>query len=260
MLNHSESAESAELKKNLAINSVQKWIILSWVLAFLVIIVLPWVLERALSNADDIQKAATTLLVGVLMNVIYWVVASSRIKDSVMTAIEASARAKADLDIKKNEEEYRAKLQEYKRDHPSIQEVEEKIWRDFRCLIPRAVRHEELIEVSDRACREQKIRDNIYAKLAFEEDLLSGMVYSFIKCRFEHEFDGEDELPDIFLQLHTDLFAFLRAWLMLSIRHSIFMPVDYIVLRFRAPNNPDIETYKAAFLYLKEVFRYEEGD
>lgn len=227
--------------KNEAILTVQKLVVASYatslIVVFLVPIVIPWVLS---STTQEPYSTIVRVLITLSTGIFWWWFSANRLSSIVNSAIDSAVYKE---------------VNEYKKDNPTIEEVQNTLMQEYFCFIPEGVRSKEVASFSSPSlCDERAARDAIFIGLAHNEKALQEAALAARELTLANKtkyVDASDAARKRFL---ADIYTYLRAWLMMSISCGRYMPVKLINQRFPQEGKPDKELYLHALENAKKVF------
>lgn len=148
------------------------------------------------------------------------------------------------------------KIKEYREQNPSVIEIERMQLQDYSCL-PNVYKSEDILRLNspNQAIHDRRVgRDTIIKGLAYNDRLLKGVSLGVVKetlRRFNRSKNTTEQLREIFL---TDIYSYLKVWLMLSIMYNHTMPIYAIKQRYPDEKNPDRRAYREAIEIIRAKF------
>jgi hypothetical protein len=234
--------KDADLARHEAISKTFNLIFVSFVTALVIAFGIPPLLALILGeSANDTTKTTVTFFTSITTSFFLMWRSSDIIKSAVGLAIDSAAKEKSD---------------EYKRQHPDIEEILRIQQQEYLCTIPPNHRSESAIRLSDPSLIifEQRLgRDAVIRSLSYNDKLLQGIALaSTIKTlkrinKNKKQVDQAEE--EIFF---NDIYVYLKGWLMLSITHSHEMPISYIQQRYPNIRKPNWRAYVMALEIVRD--------
>lgn len=236
------SRKTPDLAKREAVNATLGFVFFSFAIAFMIVLGFPPLISSVLhSNTTDPEKTIVTVLTGLITSVFFMWFSSDKIKSTVELAIDSAVSQR---------------VEKYEKENPTINEQRVIQLQEYTCSIRRDRRSEIAIRLSnpDKIVCDRRIgRDAVTRSLSYNDELLNGIAGAAAMEVLEKKYGKKipQESRDIFF---TDIYAYLKAWLMLSIAHDHVMPIEYIRQRYPTERHPDKEAYPAALEYVKDRF------
>ena len=233
--------KNSDLAKNEAIYTTLQLILSAFVVALAITFGVPALLSLVLnSSTTDLVKNIVTVFTSLITGVFFMWFSSERIKTTVSLAIEAAVSQKS---------------KEYEEQHPDVKKLETIHLQEYLCAIPETHRRESSIRLGLSSpnlefCNRRVGRDAVIRSLAYNDEFLKKIAFAAVKKTLEKTSSKPSEKDrETFF---TDIYAYLKGWLMLSITHSHYMPIDCIQQRYPTVNRPDRQAYIVAVKYIKE--------
>lgn len=235
------SRKTPNLAKHEAITTTLGLVFSSFAIALAVALGVPPLISSVLrSNTTDPEKTIITVITGLTTSVFFMWFSSDRIKTTVGLAIDSAVSQT---------------VEKYEEENPNIGERKRIQLQEYTCAIPNAHRSEIAVRLSNPnqvICDRRVGRDAVTRSLSYNDQLLKGIALAAadeVLDRIHGKGKAPKAVREIFL---TDIYAYLKAWLMLSIAHDHVMPVRYIRQRYPTEQNPDKEAYSAALEFVKK--------
>ncbi|MBH8552688.1 hypothetical protein I8751_09950 [Nostocaceae cyanobacterium CENA357] len=203
-------------------------------LAFLVAFFISFILQNLLSLVSEKSFKSTELYINFLiafgtLGFSLWF-SRETVKEIVVNAIKEAA----DDDNKTMKDQ--------------LETMRLKIEQEYCCAIPLNIRstYSQKVDIlySD-ICVERAARDGVIKALADEDELLKDIALTGTQLALNELKRDDVSLPDTEV-FRDDIYAYLKAWLMFSIRYERNMPVEYIKQRYPQRLIPDNNAYVVA--------------
>ncbi|MBD2169430.1 hypothetical protein H6G04_34280 [Calothrix membranacea FACHB-236] len=214
--------------------------------AFLLAFVISFILQKILSLLSDHPVKPPEILINFLIS--FALIGFSawfswdRINSTVTSAIQEAAQ-----DEKENIEN-------------ELKGIRRKIEQEYCCAIPLNIRNTEFQQVGNVPydfCARRVARDAVIKFLADNDDLLKIIANAGIHLALTQL--GQKNITKIDNELFIDdIYAYLKAWLMFSIRYERNMPVEYIKQRYPQGKIPDKEAYVIALEKIKNQVIFDD--
>lgn len=205
-------------------------------LSFLAALVIVFCVEKILALVDNNVNKGTEIFINFLLTFgflgcsFYW--SRENVNDAVTEAIDIAVNEIAEKEKKEIEAQHIKRIQEYS------------------CAIPMQVRSNKIeLPLPSDVCINRIARDAVFKALADEDALLeeiasTGTLWALVQLDRDITKDYE-----LFID---DIYAYLKAWLMFSIRYERKMPMEYIRQRYHKNKLPDLEAYRIAIEKIKD--------
>lgn len=220
--------------KHEAVSTTLGLIFWAFVAALVIAYGLPALLAVVLdSSTNNATRTTATVFSSLTTGLFFMWLSSDRLKSTVGVAVEAAANQKLD---------------EYKRQHPSLEETSSVNKQEYACSIPPINQSESSIRYSSPdspVCRKRLGRDAVIRSLAYNKILLQGIALAAVERTLE-QINGnrrKEKLISGEEVLFNDIYVYLKGWLMMSITHDCTMPINYIEQRYPNVNHPDHLAY-----------------
>ena len=230
-----------DLAKNEAIYTTIGLIFSAFIVALVIAFGIPPLLSSVLSSSTtDPTKTIVTILTGLTTSVFFMWFSSDRIKTTVGLAIDAAVTQKSE---------------EYIKQHPDVEERLRVQLQEYTCAIPVNHRSESSIRLSSPSpaiCDRRIGRDAVIRSLSYNDKLLQGIALAAVDETLVKTKKPRKIAEEVRAAFLTDIYAYLKGWLMLSITHSHAMPIGYIQQRYPTSRCPDPKAYVMAIEFIKE--------
>lgn len=199
--------------------------------AFFAAFVFVFCVNRLLTLVDNNVSKGTEISINFLLTFSFlgfslWF-SRENIGNAVIEAIDIAAKELAEQERKEISDQNIKRIQEYS------------------CAIPRPTRSNKIeFSLPSNVCINRVARDAVVKALADEDDLLREIASASIQYAL-NQLDRDINQTDNELFI-DDIYAYLKAWLMFSIRYERNMPIEYIRQRYRKNRLPDLEAYRIA--------------
>lgn len=243
--------------------------LISSFLAFGLPVVLPRILPENASESTELTvQVLTSLITGGLFLFVSW----DMVYGLVGSAISAAAEKEFHERIQPHLEDIKACRKDLDecRENLSTERIVRRQNEEFYATIPSSSRNNGGLLIRIFSAEEDSLnqvqrrriaRDLITAGFAYNDNLLLDMALSASKRALNKEGLTEAEgVIDTDLEIfRQDIYAYLKAWLMLSISNECKMEVAVIKQRYPNEHSPDIEAYINAITDVKErLIRHPE--
>ena len=137
----------------------------------------------------------------------------------------------------------------YEDENPDLAKIVNRQRLEYSCVIPKVSRSKSSVTDSNPSptlCERCEGRDAITRGLAYNERVLKKIAEGAVALTLTQLGRNKTTSQQDFNNFLNDIYAYLRAWLMLSIKYDRPMPVKYIKQRYLKENKPDKIAYVKA--------------
>jgi hypothetical protein len=140
-------------------------------------------------------------------------------------------------------------IDNYEDENPDLAKIVNRQRLEYCCVIPKVSRSKSSVTDSNPSptlCERCEGRDAITRGLAYNEKVLKKIAEGSVALTLTQLGRDTTTSPQDFKNFLNDIYAYLSAWLMLSIKYDRPMPVKYIKQRYPKETNPDKRAYEKA--------------